>query len=111
MTLPPNRQDAVRLRRTRDDAVDDVAGELHRARAETLFRITRALEDHLERLEALREAINRATPATRAERVARFNAARSSALEYRTYLRVQREILGLSTRDLDQRYRVPAPQR
>jgi len=82
--------------------------ELLQARFDTLARISRTLEEHLETLEHLREKIERAAgEEERSPLVAEFNQAREPAKRYRWYLEVQRDVMGLRNHGLDEFYRVP----
>jgi hypothetical protein len=90
---------------------EKIERELHAERAAALLRISRTLESAIEQLRAAQERAAQLTgPDERAREVARCEALRRHALQYRWYLEVQREALGLRQHHrLDEFYPIPEP--
>ena len=88
---------------------DHLLRELNEERVAALNRISRTLEALIADLVARRERIRSLEGAARAEEVARYREVHARAKQYRWYLEVQREALGLRPhRSVDEFYRVPA---
>ena len=84
--------------------------ELTEERAAALRRITETLDSLIEQLQTLRAQIGDVHWSDQRPELARYRTLRRSALEYRWYLEVQRESLGLHpTHGLDEFYRIPPP--
>jgi len=84
--------------------------ELNEERAVALLRLTRTLERLIDRLHEAREQMPSGDSAARAAAVAAYHELRHQALQYRWYVEVQREAIGLRRHDvLDEFYRVPPP--
>jgi hypothetical protein len=84
-------------------------GELNEERAAALLRISRTLESLIADLHASRARALLATGAERARELDVYRALRARAVEYRWYLEVQREALGLRHHHrLDEFYPIPA---
>jgi hypothetical protein len=84
--------------------------ELMEERAATLRRIGQTLESLIEELRTLQQRIGKVHWSSRSPDVARYRELRRRALQYRWYLEVQREALGLRDHSvLDEFYRVPNP--
>ena len=74
-----------------------------------LSRISRTLEGLIADLLERRERIRSLEGAARADEVARYREVHGRARQYRWYLEVQREALGLRPhRSVDEFYRIPA---
>jgi len=87
-----------------------VLRELNEERAAALARIARRLEALLTELRDLHERAGSASGRERASLRTRHDAVRAQALEYRWYLEVQRESIGIrSHTPLDEFYPVPGP--
>jgi hypothetical protein len=84
--------------------------ELMEERAATLRRIGQTLESLIEELRTLQQRIGKVHWSSPSPDVARYRELRRRALQYRWYLEVQREALGLRDHSvLDEFYRVPNP--
>jgi hypothetical protein len=82
--------------------------ELNEERAAALRRISGTLESLIRELQASRERVRQVSGAERDREVAKLRDLRARALEYRWYLEVQREALGLRHHEvLDEFYKVP----
>lgn len=89
-------------------AHDGLLRELNEERAAALFRISRRLETLIDDLHARRMRVDASSGPARAAEAAQFERVRAEALEYRWYLEVQREAIGLrSHRLLDDFYVIP----
>jgi len=89
---------------------DALLRQLNEERAAALTRISRTLESTLERLQAIRVRIEREPNKVSSPDAAEYKRLRARALEYRWYLEVQREALGLRYHGfLDRFYAVPGP--
>ena len=84
--------------------------ELTAERAAALRRICETLESLIEQLNALQARIGQPHWADDRPELAQYRALRRTAVQYRWYLEVQREALGLHpTHGLDEFYRIPSP--
>jgi hypothetical protein len=93
-------------RRYHDALLQELAGE----RVAALTRIARTLEGLIAELVDLRLRVSSARGEERRLAVERYRAVRGRALEYRWYLEVQREAMGLRRhRALDEHYLIPGP--
>ena len=82
--------------------------ELQEERAAALARISRRLERLLEQLSAMREQIAHSRSEDRARGLAAYRELHTQAVEYRWYLEVQREAVGLRQHQLlDEYYPLP----
>jgi hypothetical protein len=82
--------------------------ELNEERAAALRRISGTLESLIRELQASRERVRQVSGAERDREVAKLRDLRARALEYRWYLEVQREALGIRRHEvLDEFYKVP----
>jgi hypothetical protein len=82
--------------------------ELQEERAAALARISRRLERLLDQLQATRQQIAHAREEDRAREVAAYRELHKQAVQYRWYLEVQREAIGLRHHQrLDEFYRIP----
>jgi len=89
---------------------DAVLRQLNEERAAALARISRTLESTLEQLQAIRVRVERESSTASAADAAEYKRVRARALQYRWYLEVQREALGLRYHGfLDCFYAVPGP--
>lgn len=89
---------------------DQLLQELAAERMAALTRIARTLESLIEQLRDLRARLMQPSGASRAEVLEQYRALRARALQYRWYLEVQREAVGLRhQRMLDEFYAVPGP--
>ena len=85
-----------------------VLRELHEERAAALARIARRLETLLTGLRELRTQAEQTGEEERTGLRARYDVLREQALEYRWYLEVQRESIGIRSHALlDELYPVP----
>ncbi len=93
----------------------DVAGrqdrwlrELNEERAGALLRISRTLETAIAQLRAAGQRLDTLRGADRAREIEAYRALRQHALQYRWFLEVQREALGMRHHHLlDEFYRIP----
>jgi hypothetical protein len=89
-----------------------IVRELNEERAAALVRISRVLESLIGQLHAARGRIERGDEAHREQEIARYQELHRLATQYRWYLEVQREAVGLRQhRILDEFYVIPAPIR
>jgi hypothetical protein len=89
---------------------DRLQRELTEERAAALRRISGTLESLIEDLRAARERIARLDEAERQREIAVYRDVRRRAVQYRWYLEVQREALGLRHHHrLDEFYAIPGP--
>lgn len=95
------------MRRTAE-ANERITQELNEERVAALRRISQTLETLIAQAQAARESIRTAPAAERAAAVAAYRALRARAVQYRWFLEVQREAMGLRHHHrLDEFYRVP----
>jgi hypothetical protein len=91
---------------------DRLVRELNEERASALVRISRVLDSLIDQLKAARARIERAGECEMAQEVARYHELHGRALQYRWFLEVQREAIGLRQHHmLDEFYPIPAPIR
>jgi len=91
---------------------DRLVRELNEERAAALVRISRVLDSLIEQLNAARLRVEHACEQERAQEVARYHELHGRALQYRWFLEVQREAIGLRQHHiLDEFYPIPAPIR
>jgi hypothetical protein len=84
--------------------------ELNEERTAALVRISRVLESLIAQLHAARVRIESGDAADQAREIARYHELRRLAVQYRWFLEVQREALGLRQHHrLDEFYPIPAP--
>ena len=84
--------------------------ELNEERVAALTRIARTLESLITQLRELRDRIGTTTAAGGERDVAAYEELRARARQYRWYLEVQREALGMRRHEvLDEFYRIPEP--
>ncbi|HXH23877.1 MAG TPA: hypothetical protein VNI78_01435 [Vicinamibacterales bacterium] len=89
---------------------DRIVQELNEERVAALTRISRTLQALVDELQALGASLAAADPVERARQMPRYRELRARALQYRWYLEVQREALGLRHhRLLDEFYAIPPP--
>jgi hypothetical protein len=82
--------------------------ELNEERIAALTRISRTLESLLEQLRELKDRIPSLQAAAKERELAAYRELRGKAREYRWYLEVQREALGIRHHQmLDELYRIP----
>jgi hypothetical protein len=82
--------------------------ELQEERAAALRRISETLESLIDQLAALRASIGAAHWSDPSPELAHYRRLRRRAVEYRWYLEVQREALGLHpSHRIDEFYRIP----
>ena len=97
---------ASETRRSHDRLLEELTAE----RVAALTRIARTLEKLIADLSELRSHAVSARAEDRQTVVARYRAVRARALEYRWYLEVQREAMGLRHHHaLDEHYVIPGP--
>lgn len=97
-------------RRETAGAHEEVLRELNEERAAALMRISRTLESLIEQLHALADRARTVDEPHRSREIAAYRELRQRALEYRWYLEVQREALGLRHHHrLDEFYAIPGP--
>jgi hypothetical protein len=95
------------MRRTADTN-ERLTRELNEERVSALRRISQALEALIVQANAARAAIGIAEAGQRAHATATYRELRARAVQYRWYLEVQREAMGLRHhRRLDEFYRIP----
>ena len=95
------------MRRTADTN-ERLARELNEERVSALRRISQALETLIAQANAARAGIGIAEAGQRAHAVATYRELRARAVQYRWYLEVQREAMGLRHHHrLDEFYRIP----
>jgi hypothetical protein len=84
--------------------------ELNEERAAALVRISRVLESLIGQLRAARVRIEDTGAADREREIAHYHDLHRLAIQYRWYLEVQREAIGLRQHHmLDEFYPIPAP--
>jgi len=89
---------------------DRLLQELSEERAVALLRLTRRLEWLIDRLHEARAQMPAEGSAARSAAIAAYRELRRQALQYRWYVEVQREAIGLRRHDvLDEFYRIPPP--
>ena len=89
-----------------------VLRELNEERVAALTRISRTLESTIEQLQAIRTRIERVSGNVSSADAREYERLRARAKQYRWYLEVQREALGLRHHGfLDRFYAVPGPLR
>ena len=87
-----------------------VLRQLNEERVATLTRISRTLESLIDQLQAIRVRVERTSGAVSSADADEYERLRARARQYRWYLEVQREALGLRHhRFLDQFYAAPEP--
>ena len=87
---------------------DSVTRELNEERAAALLRISRTLESLIAQVQTAGDALAGVTGADRPRAMTAYRELRQRALQYRWYLEVQREALGLRQHHrLDEFYKVP----
>ena len=97
-------------RRETAEQHDRLQRELTEERAAALRRISQTLESLIEQLQALRGQLGAVHWSDASATLAQYRALRRSAVQYRWYLEVQREALGLRHHHrLDEFYRIPDP--
>ena len=95
------------MRRTAD-ANDRIARELNQERAAALRRISQTLEGVIAQLRAAGERVRGGEADDRSGAVATYRELRRRAVQYRWYLEVQREAIGLRHHHrLDEFYQIP----
>jgi hypothetical protein len=95
------------MRRTAE-AHDRVARELNEERVSALRRISETLEKLIVQLTEANQALRILDAGERAAAIAAYRALRARAVQYRWYLEVQREAMGLRHHHrLDEFYRIP----
>jgi hypothetical protein len=96
------------MRRTAE-ANDRIAWELNEERVAALRRISQTLDSLIAQLHVAGERVRSADDAARLGAVASYRELRRRALQYRWFLEVQREAMGLRHHHrLDEFYRIPA---
>ncbi len=82
--------------------------ELNEERAAALSRISRTLESLIAQLHQARDRVATASAEERERAIDAFHQLRARAVEYRWYLEVQREAIGMRHHhNLDDFYRIP----
>ncbi len=95
-------------RRDRAEAYGNLLHELNEERAAALLRISQTLESLIAQLHAQRERVHAAVDVDREAERKRYRELRAHAVNYRWYLEVQREALGLRHHQrLDEFYAIP----
>ena len=85
-----------------------IVRELNEERAAALRRISQTLDTLITQAQAMRDAIGIAEAGDRSRAVAAYRELRARAVQYRWFLEVQREALGLRQHHhLDEFYRIP----
>ena len=98
----------IRDMRSRADSIDALQAEFQAMKMETLERIVRTLDQHRERAIELRQELDRAEHDRRPLLVEQYREAHAQARQYRYYLDVQRDAMGLRRLDRnDPHYAVP----
>jgi len=96
-----------RMRRTAETH-DRIVRELNQERAAALRRISGVLEGLIAQLHQIRASLSELPQIDQARTVARYREVRALALQYRWYLEVQREAMGLRQHQrLDEFYKIP----
>ena len=95
------------MRRTAETH-DRILWELNEERVAALRRISQTLEGLIVQLRSAGERLLRARPEERADAIAAYRALRERTLQYRWFLEVQRESMGLRQHHrLDEFYPIP----
>ena len=95
------------MRRTAETH-DRIAWELNEERVAALRRISQTLESLIAQLHQAREAIDAGGHRERARAAAAYRDLRARAVQYRWFLEVQREAMGLRHHHrLDEFYKIP----
>lgn len=95
-------------RRATAEGFERITRELNEERVAALRRISGTLESLIDKMHAARERIEALPAAERAAEIATYHDLRGKAFQYRWYLEVQREALGLRQHHrLDEFYRIP----
>jgi hypothetical protein len=95
------------MRRTAETN-DRIARELNEERVAALRRISQTLESLIAQLQQAHESISAADERERSRAIADYRELRARAVQYRWYLEVQREAMGLRHHHrLDEFYRIP----
>jgi hypothetical protein len=90
------------------EAHERIARELNEERVAALRRISETLEKLIAQLTEASQAVRTFDGAERAAAIAAYRALRARAVQYRWYLEVQREAMGLRHHHrLDEFYRIP----
>ena len=98
------------MRRSHAESHDQLLRELNEERFAALTRISRRLESLIEQLQLAAARIPHLSPTERTRALAAYAELRAEAKQYRWYLEVQREALGLRHHHvLDQFYVIPGP--
>jgi len=88
---------------------DRIAWELNEERVSALRRISQTLESLIVQLRSARDGVSQAQGEERARAMMAYRSLRARAVQYRWFLEVQREAMGLRHHHrLDEFYRVPA---
>jgi hypothetical protein len=96
------------MRRTAETN-DRIAWELNEERVSALRRISQTLDSLIAQLRSAGERVQTCSAEQRAEAVATYREIRRQAVQYRWFLEVQREAMGLRHHHrLDEFYRIPA---
>ena len=95
------------MRRTAETH-DRITRELNEERVAALRRISQTLESLIAQLQHVRESVSTADERERLRAVSAYRELRARAVQYRWYLEVQREALGLRHHQrLDEFYTIP----
>ena len=95
------------MRRTAETH-DRIAWELNEERVAALRRISQTLENLIAQLHQARESIDAGDHAERSRAAAAYRDLRARAVQYRWFLEVQREAMGLRHHHrLDEFYKIP----
>ena len=98
-------------RRDTAERHESILHELNEERAAALLRISKTLEGLIAQLQAQRHCVAAAGAADRESERIRCRELRAQAVQYRWYLEVQREALGLRHHHrLDEFYALPPPE-
>jgi hypothetical protein len=90
------------------EAHDRIAWELNEERVSALRRISQTLETLIVQVREAGDSLRTVEPPDRARAIAAYRDLRARALQYRWFLEVQREAMGLRHHHrLDEFYRVP----
>ena len=85
-----------------------IAWELNEERVSALRRISQTLESLIRQAQTARDAVGLAEAGERSRAVATYRELRAKAVQYRWFLEVQREAMGLRHHHrLDEFYRIP----
>ena len=95
------------MRRTAETH-DRITRELNEERVAALRRISQTLESLISQLQHVRESVSTADDRERLRAVSAYRELRARAVQYRWYLEVQREAMGLRHHQrLDEFFRIP----